>query len=536
MCTIEHIPKLIEAGIDSFKIEGRMKKPEYAAGVTAIYRRYIDGYYSSLDGDVFDNAPGGKRFQKGFQNGVAGHNAGAAKSYYVKKEDLELLRSLYIRSEIQDGYYFRHNGREMVTLESPAYKGSDEQKLSEIREKYIAVKEKLPVQVKALFQVGRPAEVVYTWQGESCRVTGEMVEQAGRQPVTPENIRKQLGKLGDSSFYAEGMEVEADSDCFYPLKQINELRRAAVAGLEEQILAARGYSVVSGGAEVVQDDVSTGKTGSAGYAFSISTLLQLEAVSEWFCGVLDEMSCCPLRFYIEGDLFLAEREAVLAVCGKLPAGSSFFLALPYILRESDRNYLERLSAAMEESGIFCGFLARSMDGVGFVRQLSKAVCCRTDAGVYAWNRQAVRELASLAEGFCLPYELNEKEQKGLPALLSCEKVVYGRIPMMLTANCLFRTFGQCRKNGEVYHATLKDRYRSDFPVVANCVHCMNIIYNSVPYSLYQSQGRWKGRADLRMDFTLETPKEVKALLDAFLKGAAFPLKEYTTGHEKRGVE
>ena len=65
---------------------------------------------------------------------------------------------------------------------------------------------------------------------------------------------------------------------------------------------------------------------------------------------------------------------------------------------------------------------------------------------------------------------------------------------------------------------------------------MNIIYNTVPLSLHQSVSKWQGRADLRMDFTLESPDEVTALLDSFLKGAPLPLKEYTTGHEKRGVE
>lgn len=90
MCTIEFIPKLIQAGIDSFKIEGRMKKPEYVAGVTAIYRKYIDAYY---------------------QNGED--------AYFVTREDMDKLRKLYIRTELQTGYYDKHNGKDMVTLGQP---------------------------------------------------------------------------------------------------------------------------------------------------------------------------------------------------------------------------------------------------------------------------------------------------------------------------------------------------------------------------------------------------------------------------------
>ena len=126
--------------------------------------------------------------------------------------------------------------------------------------------------------------------------------------------------------------------------------------------------------------------------------------------------------------------------------------------------------------------------------------------------------------------------------------------MMLTANCVFGTGGGCRKGksgsmkgGNRYSALteqdekehiamLRDRYGRTFPVLADCRHCMNIIYNSVPYSLRQEMSRWEGNAGLRMDFTLENGEEVEELLDSFIGGKAFPHGEYTTGHEKRGVE
>ena len=140
---------------------------------------------------------------------------------------------------------------------------------------------------------------------------------------------------------------------------------------------------------------------------------------------------------------------------------------------------------------------------------------------------------------------------------------------MITANCLYRTMGLCKKSkkdltvqmekspmslndkpqregqskssgkdrNEVY-GILKDRYHMEFPVKINCLHCMNVIYNSVPFSLYSELSKWKEHVDLRMDFTMESAEEVKQLLDAFLNGAPLPQGKYTatTGHEKRGVE
>ncbi|MDE7276781.1 MAG: U32 family peptidase, partial [Lachnospiraceae bacterium] len=107
MCTLAFLPKLIEAGIDSFKIEGRMKRPEYAAGVTAVYRKYIDSYYKNPD------------------------------AYHVEQADMDKLRKLYIRDEVQTGYYERSNGREMITVRKPGYLKTDEALLSEIAKNYL---------------------------------------------------------------------------------------------------------------------------------------------------------------------------------------------------------------------------------------------------------------------------------------------------------------------------------------------------------------------------------------------------------------
>lgn len=537
MCTIELIPQLIEAGIDSFKIEGRMKKPEYAAGVTDIYRRCIDHYYELRE---------------------TLEPSEAQRAWRVKKEDKRALSSLYVRSGIMDGYYFRRSGREMVTLNSPAYLESDESLLASIQEKYLASRPKLPVAVKAFFHAGSPAKVILEWGNVSVCAEAEQVTQAVRQPITEENVRKQLCRLGDSAFYAQSTEISMDPDCFYPLKQINELRRKAVAKLEEQILLARGCSMPGNRTQAKKAETAAepaaGRLAEAEltteYAFYVRTREQLKTLGDW----LDENPLdLPWRIYVDGDLLLEEPEALL-LCQRLSGRGSLYAALPYILRETDREYMALLYKKTAESGIFRGFLARSMDGIGFLREkgaahsakeghrAGTAMACRADAGIYVWNISALQELSALAEGFCLPYELNAPQQRLLcerPAAKShtgrvpCEKIIYSRIPMMITANCLRKTVGQCQKGQQT--AVLRDRYRKEFPVLANCTHCMNIIYNSVPFSLHQEFAKWKGCADLRMDFTLESPGEVRQILDAFFRGGAFPEKEYTTGHERRGV-
>ena len=171
MCTLEHIGEFMDAGIDSFKIEGRMKKPEYAAGVTAIYRKYIDQKLQNPD-----------------------------KPLRIDKKDWQELTSLYIRSERQNGYYYKQNGADMITLESPAYSGSDDELLERIRQKYIVSSLKLPISIYASFYCGCQVSVTCVSGEFSVTVEGDIMEPAKNQPLTEESIIKQLKKLGDTVF------------------------------------------------------------------------------------------------------------------------------------------------------------------------------------------------------------------------------------------------------------------------------------------------------------------------------------------------
>lgn len=518
MCTVEHIPELTDAGIDSFKIEGRMKKPEYAAGVTAVYRKYIDRYYELLE------KYGGTE---------------AAERFRVEQEDSRSLSSLYIRSEIQDGYYFRHNGKEMVTLSSPAYSGSDDRLLERVREKYLSEQKKLPVTMKAVFCRQEKASLTLYCAETSVSVEGDIVETAQKQPVTEENIKKQLGKLGDSVFCVEKMDITVSEKAFYPLKQINELRRQAIQALEEALLAdreAKGHGKrLSAERKPSQSRESAGNAlkKQREFGVSVETEEQLKALAQW---IKLHPGSCPSRIYVAGDLISGEHGNIYDICAGLAGQCSVYIMLPYILRESDRAYLEKLNCMAGDGKVFCGFLIRSADGLGFLRETGKKCRWNLDANVYTWNREALALLAGQTDSFCLPYELKASEQRQLlKSGRQFEKIVYGRIPMMLTANCVLRTSDKCHKNKET-ESILADRYGKEFPVIRNCRHCMNIIYNSVPLSLYHELSKWEDAVSLRIDFTVENGRETVHVLDAFLTGAGLELSEHTTGHEKRGVE
>lgn len=548
MCTIDCIPVLVEAGIDSFKIEGRMKKPEYAAGVTAIYRKYIDLYYELRQ------------------------NLGAAKAaeiYQVVPEDRKSLETLYVRSQLQDGYYFRRNGREMITLANPAYSETGGELLEKINRGYLQNHRRLAVKVEAEFLVGKPARVSLSCNETVGKATGESVQPAKKQPVTEDDLQRQLGKLGDTPFEVSEMQILLEENAFYPLKQINELRRKSAEALEQELLKAKECKNPEEQQEIWHKSNRPVQSmncrenrpnQSTTYSVSIATMEQLRALAEFQTNKKSEQKLVLQHIYVDGDLLIDRYKECLALMKQMnimtgtdassgkdvTSGTELLAALPYIMREADVSYMEKIWL-LAEKGEIDGFLVRSIDELGFLlkkeQKRVRRVKLRTDAGLYIWNLSTAKCLSMLADGFCIPYELNAHEQRKLIEhstsedghFLSWEKIVYGRIPMMITANCVLKTTDRCIQDGQGY-LWMRDRYQTDFPVLRNCVHCFNIIYNSVPLALFGEQNRVSGIDVLRLDFTIETGQEVVQILRACLDGCSLKQGTYTTGHEKRGVD
>lgn len=515
MCTIENIPELIDAGIDSFKIEGRMKKPEYAAGVTAVYRKYIDKYYEK---------PGEKLFISG--------------------EDLHRLSCLYIRSERQNGYYHKHNGKEMVTLNNPAYSGSDEQVLEQIREKYLYKHLTLPVQMKASFLTGTVAKLTLRCDQTEVTVTGETVQEAAKQPITVENISKQLGKLGGSNFHLDGtMDIRVSENAFYPLKTMNELRRKGLSLLEQKLITANGFPYTR---EVQKPfDITGAHNGHMQKQSGFS--LYLRTAEQWNGFLRSSFLKKPkehtsLRIYVDSDLFLTWGDSIaehLQILKKIPAET--VLALPKIIRLRDSRYLKLLEKSIRDNlEAVDGFLISSLEHVGLLQQWNFLQSKKryADHGLYLWNCRSIEFWTDYLDGFCLPLELNYAEQRQLVnGILPAEKFLYGRIPMMVTANCVTKTTDHCRREEGFGITELTDRYHKVFPVMRNCTHCYNIIYNSVPFSLHKTAAKWKDSFCCRLEFTTESENETFNVLEYFYGSRTdLPYTEYTTGHEKRGVE
>ncbi len=500
MCTVSFVPKLIEAGIDSFKIEGRMKKPEYAAGVTAIYRKYIDKYYKE-----------------------------GAKGFKVSKEDLHNLSKLYIRSEIQDGYYFRHNGKEMITPEKPSYMGTDETYLELIRKTYIENGPKLPIFIKGTFTEGKNAILRVKYKDIEADIEGDLVDKAQNRPMSCEDVEKQLKKLGNTIFTCEKSEISVGDNIFIPNKALNELRRKALNILEEKIIEKNGFDTVRDDSispkntfEVNRGNSKTWKDNS--FIVSVTTKEQLEALKQKNYSKIE-------RVYIDYALFMdLSREET----DKLMTNWTIGVAYPRIIRKNGLEYLEALYEKSREIPVL---LIKNLETLQFLKEKNYQGTVICDYTMYVCNEGSSRWISTVSDGFCYPVELNRNElsQIAVTGKQWKEQLLYGYLPLMVTANCIKKTTDRCGQNG---NDMIFDRYKKSFVSKSRCELCYSEIYNCVPLSLHKYMGDFKHAIDgYRIDFTLEDYKITGQVLDAYFSDFQAQLPgEYTTGHFKRGVE
>ncbi len=528
MCTLPILHELLDAGIDSFKIEGRMKNPYYVAGVTAIYRKYIDLYYHTK------------------QNG---------KPYKVDHKDLDMLKKLYVRTELETGYYHRHNGPEMITLDKPGYISGDEKQLTWIKERYLDCDKKINIFCELNIQIGKVLQlVVWDENGHTVTVEGIMpVEPATKRPVTDEDIQKQIGKTGNTPFRFKSIGVSMEEEVFLPVKEMNDLRRRALDGMKQAMLAdtfrtGNENTAYTDEVDVVPIKNRQEKQGVT-YRISVDTLEQRNAVFDYitnnsshielFDGI--EVSFSLLKELGDGDTFADMKGQFSDYHIKL------FLRLPIVGRKRAISYCDQyLTDEMLRlsDGFYCGnldmlqYLLTRLKSAGIDLKQKEIMA---DYSLYTSNHGAVSFLAKHGiSGMVASYELNRHEWKDL--IVSCDKhnmevkkeyPVYGHVPFMQTAGCLKKTFGKCDGNSGV--TMLKDRMGKKLPVVNQCMICENTVYNSVPLDLTKEIK--EVACDYgRICFTVEKGETVQGVLKAICFRSDLPIGDFTKGHFKKGVE
>lgn len=504
---IDILPEIIQSGVYSLKIEGRMKRPEYAAGVVHIYRKYLDMYLSS------------------------------DRPFRVTKEDRELLLDLYSRGGMYTGYYKQHNGKDMMSMDSPAYRTGPEEIFTKFKQLYIDKDCKKAIQGVLAVTEGEPLSCSLQTGDISISATGSPVQSAQKQPATRETLEKQMCKTGNTPYEFEDLTIQLHGAPFVPVKEINELRREAIQKLTDAV-CEKYRRTWTEPTDTTFTDNRKGIPAPVVLNASVETQEQLQAVlqAEHVSEVLIDSSLLPVDMKKHKDILcqiVTDCHAALKKC---------FLILPAILRKESLFSYRKHYADMNQWGID-GVYCKNMEEIGFLREIGYSGEHRLDYNMYTMNQPSISYWKEQGfDAYTLPVELNAKELQALGGGES-ELVVYGYLTLMTTAQCMHKNFQKCDKQPSVLF--MEDRYHKQFRVRNHCGYCYNTIENSLPLSLFTNTKEIRAIAPkrLRLIFTREQKKEVARITDAFSKQfileneqAVNPVTDFTRGHFKRGIE
>lgn len=504
LCAIDLLPQLIQSGVYSFKIEGRMKQAEYAAGVTGVYRKYLDRYQADPAG------------------------------YQVEEEDRKFLMDLGNRCGFTDGYYTRQNGKDMITFRKPSHEKRKEI-LKNPKKTFSEPKEKIKGILRMYQEM--PAALVLNYQDIQVEVTGEEVQPALKQPLTEKSVLERMQKTGNSPFVFEELKAELGESVFLPVGDLNQLRREGLERLQEKILEKGRRREVSMPRKHTEFSVAAENEGET------VKLHVLAETPEQVEATINQPETD--RIYLES--FLCSRDMLtkqfrLYSARIREAGKECFLALPHIFRRKTACWFSCHWQELAESAD--GYLARNLEEIQFLKEMGAKACdIQGDYPLYGYSREAVLAWKELnLTHLTLPVELNLKELKKLDCRKG-ELILYGRQPLMISSQCLHKNTLKC--DGRAGVTQMKDRYGKLFPVRNQCSDCYNVIYNVSPLSLmhHMPEIRRLRPEAVRLSFTTENRAEAEEIFACYRKAASSRgdsrekyLQDYTNGHWKRGVE
>ncbi len=528
MCTLAQVGELIDAGVDSFKIEGRMKKPAYAAYTSYLYRTYADACISGVPignqelqkdlrklADIYNRGgfskgylfePSKKNIVYRVKNGHYGVCVGEVER--VTKNAVEYRTG--IATNAQDVLEFRKKNGDCVyeyTVKEGAgageivsarykkgsalqsgqkvYRTRNNELLQEIAERIEEGRKNCQIPVEGRFTAGCGEAVMLEVMVGNQRsiVYGKPAERASGKPVSPGDIEKRIRRTGGSRFYFERLQIQIDEQIFIPLGSISVLRRQAFEELEEKIL--KEFHRESRPEKKEQKGEMSEPASFT--LIQVTCFRQMEGVRS-----TSKVNAMNARLHLKLDEFAPEEwEKLDAMAGDF----SYYISLPAILREKNKELLLRQweqYGACFYRGKCAGVILSSIEALSVVPHIQKEGWeLLADTNLYVWNRRAVKVY----------------RQMGIRGHIY---QAYGRTAVMVTEGCVSMELGRCAKNrGAKKRITISTPKKDEFTVVNYCNYCYNVIY--------EKNAGWDEPEDLaqipEIKFTFEDKEEVRKVLE-----------------------
>ncbi|WP_105615917.1 U32 family peptidase [Vallitalea okinawensis] len=564
MNTLEIIPQLLDAGIHSFKIEGRMKRVEYVAGVTSIYRKYMEqyfatgrvtiegedqenitqlfnrggfskGYYESKKDMIFDKNPKNAGVKIGDVAAVRGNRITLQFDKDIHKGDgIEILTNrqphpgFQLKQDVKKGQSFTVTLEGSIRKGQSVYRTKDHRLLKNIQETIKKSSRKTQVNARVIATEGQAFRIHFFNEDYEVVADGDIVEAAKGSPVTEERLIKQVKKLGNTAYEIKDLDMNMDQGIFVSIAMVNDCRRRAIALMDEKIMAHEEDHAIQSYKPVGHKEVCDTK--------ELTVLVQNK---QQFKVALEHEAV--KRIYVEEITFTTEEIRELL---DMPRnGKDIYIALPYISRNKVYGRLAILDELMAD-----GYLIRTYGQMQWVKKNSSkkyivdyTLNLMNNYALIHWKEENI-------EAMTLSTELSYNEILQLRENHTLEYFGYGNLPMMMTEQCLIKDSDQCKMNSEKSFR-LVDRKNNKFKILRNCRDCNSLIYNIHPICLLKNSDQMMKLPvnSIRLSFTDESDdlmmKVIKGYQDALTKRKVDPVlldiieqKGFTRGHYLRGVE
>ncbi len=479
-CLVSYLQELDQMGVASIKLEGRMKRPEYVAAVTDVYRKALD-------------------------------------TGSVSKPMMDALLTAFNRQGFTDGYYTGNLGKNMFGIREE--KPEDAAWLRLARQSYEAVENQLvDIKFHAVVCPEYSQLTVTDPEGRSCTVKGPVPQIARTQLLTEEYLSKQLNKTGGTPYHCGVVTAEITPGLTLAASAINALRRDAL----NQLTALRGRRDGMLLARMRKMPHYPGNKERPHFTVSVTTREQITPKL---------LKLNPAVLYVPLHILAADLDSARQLAKRVPVAA----ALPRIVHDGQMHDIRESLRAVRSAGITQALVGN----LGLLIPVREAgLEIRGDFGLNIYNSLSTYTLKGWELlSATLSFEMTLPQIRDVSKALPCELLAYGRLPLMVTENCLFKgKTGECACH--MGNTKLVDKTGAEFPVIRDGNSCRSVLLNGKKLNWLDRQndlarlGLWA----MRLQFTTENPKEVDHVIAAAITPTPFDPGACTRGLYLRGLE
>ena len=479
-CLIPYLQELEDMGVASLKLEGRMKKAEYVATVTAVYRKALD-------------------------------------EKQVTRPMMEALMTAFNRQGFTDGYYTGRINQKMFGIRVDTK--DDPDWLQAARQSFEAGETQLvDLKFRAVVSVDGSSLTATDPEGRTCQVTGPMPELARNVPLTGAVLAQRVAKTGGTPFRCVEVRTHVDPGLTISAAAINGMRRDVL----NQLTALRARREEHPIRKPKTPQHYKGHTGLPGLNIQVTTKEQL---TPKLLKLETTMLYVPMHILLED----------VALCQKLVQRGRVAAVLPRIIHDGELPRIRAGLSDLKDLGVQ-DVLVSNLGHLIPVRELGFRL--HGDFGLNIFNSISMNVLRSLEfSSATASFEMTLPQIRDLSKAVETELIAYGRLPLMITEHCLIHNkTGECTCH--LRPSKLTDKTGAEFPIIKDGDNCRSVLLNGKKLSWLDRQddlarlGLWA----IRLSFTTENAREVDRVLGDYMEPMPFDPGACTRGLYLRGVE